>query len=134
FTNKAFNQAMPFPIILDGDKNEEQLNQKSLSENSYAFFKNGNLITQSGKFVYPNTDSSFPQQVDKYITLKEDGHFVHMLYRPNTYTTIIVSKEAQSYWEFIALASSSFLLLYVVMALVNLFVALVPIFMSQRLS
>src|SRR5690606_39506605 len=58
----------------------------------------------------------------------------HMLYRPNSYTTIIVSKEAQSYWEFIALASSSFLLLYVIMTFVNLCVVLIPIFMSQKLS
>jgi len=134
FTNKAFNQALPFPIILDGDKNEQQLSQKNLSENSYAFYKNGSLITQNGKFVYPRTDASFPQQIGEYITLKEEGRFIHMLYRPNSYTTIIVSKEAQSYWEFIALASSSFLLLYVIMAFVNLGVVLIPIFMSQKLS
>jgi len=134
FTNKAFNQVLPFPIILNADKNEQQLNQKNLSEDSYAFFKNGTLITQNGKYVYPSTDASLPQKVGEYITLNDDPRFIHMLYRPNSYTTIIVSKEAQSYWEFIALASSSFLLLYVVTTLINMCLALIPVFFVQNLS
>ncbi len=134
FTNKVFNQALPFPIILNTNKNEPQISQQNLGENSYAFYKNGSLITQNGKFIYPSTDSSFPQTTKEYIMLDQDDRFTQVMYRPNSYTTIIVSKETQSYWEFIALASSSFLLLYVITTLINIFLTIIPVFASQKFT
>src|SRR5690606_37340239 len=134
FTNKVFSPDLPFPILLGANNSEAPLREQNFGENSYAFYKNGNLITQNGKYIYPSTDASFPRAIEKYIVLNEDNRFIQIMYRPNAYTTIIVSKEKQSYWEFIALASSSFLLLYVITTLINFLLAIIPVFRSQDLS
>src|SRR5690606_5414172 len=87
FTNKVFSQALPFPILLGANNNDAQLSEQNFGENSYAFYKNGTLITQNGKYIYPNTDASFPQAIEEYIVLKEDNRFTQVMYRPNSYTT-----------------------------------------------
>lgn len=133
FTNKAFTSALPFPIVLNTNTNE-QLEQQNLSGNSYAFYKNGALVTQNGNYIYANTNASFPKEIDTYITIDDDPDFIHVLYNPNAFTTIVVSKKTQSYWEFIALASFSFLILYVLTTLIELFWAILPVFTSQKLS
>jgi hypothetical protein len=134
FTNKAFTSALPFPIVLMNTNVNEQLNQQSLSSNSYAFYKNGALVTQNGNYVYPNTSSSLPKEINTYITLENDQDFIHLVYNPNAFTTIVVSKKTQTYWEFIALASFSFLILYILTAIIQLIWTVLPIFISKKLS
>ncbi|HMR18494.1 MAG TPA: hypothetical protein PKA53_04270, partial [Sphingobacterium sp.] len=134
FTNKAFTPTLPFPVVLYANTKEQQLNQQDLSGNSYAFYKNGALVTQNGSYIYPNTNTSFPKAINTYITLDDEPDFIHVLYNPNAFTTIVVSKKTQSYWEFIALASFSFLILYVLTALIEVTWIILPIFTSKNLS
>lgn len=130
FRNKAFTSPLPFPVVLHNQ--DQSLNQKR--NNSFAFYKNGVLVAQNGYHVYPNTNSSFPKELDQYITMDDDPNHLHVLYNPNPYHTIIVSKKKQPYWEFIALASFSFLILYLVMALVQFVWSILPVFRSTKMS
>lgn len=131
FRNKAFSSPLPFPVVLS---NNDKLQQQSRSGNSFAFYKNGTLVAQNGLHVYPNTSASLPKELNTYITLDNDPNYVHVLYNPNPFNTIVVSKKKQPYWEFIALASFSFLILYLLMACVQFIWGILPVFKSKRIS
>lgn len=131
FRNKAFSSPLPFPIVLS---NNDRLQLQNRNVNSFAFYKNGVLVAQNGFHVYPNNNSSFPRELDTYITLDDDPTHLHVLYNPNPFHTIVASKKKQPYWEFIALASFSFLILYILMACVQMCWGMLPIFRSKQLS
>ncbi|WP_216629107.1 ATP-binding protein [Sphingobacterium lumbrici] len=131
FKNKAFSPTIPYPVILT-DNRLNFINQENINKDSFALYKNGSLITQNGKYTYPNTDKEYPKNENEFIKLNDSFGFHHMLYKPNSFTTIIVSKPFQSYWEFIAVVSLSFLILYISTTILKFFNSIYAVFSSKR--
>src|SRR5690606_40260554 len=77
---------------------------------------------------------SLRRQLDSCSFLDDDPTHLRVLYTPHHFHTIVASKKKQPYWEFIALASFSFLILYTLMACVQMCWRMLPIFRSKQLS
>lgn len=106
--NRSFSQLSPYPDILAESRIEQQ-QTNLISQYAYAFFRDGNLVSQYGNYIYPTTDMSFPDEERKYIHLGYSNDFGHLMYRPNNRTLIVLSKPQQSSW--MQLASLSFIFL-----------------------
>jgi two-component system, NtrC family, nitrogen regulation sensor histidine kinase NtrY len=65
-----------------------------LTNYSYAKYRNGKLINQSGKFPYNNTDVDFAVDSNNFY-VEEKEEFNHLLYRPDANNLIVVSKHRQ---------------------------------------
>ncbi len=106
--NRSFSQLSTYPDILT-DSRLEQQQTNLIAEYAYAFYRDGNLVSQYGDYVYPPTDNNFPTEQRKYIHLGYTDGFGHLMYRPNSRTLIVLSKPEQSNW--MQLASLSFIFL-----------------------
>lgn len=113
-SNKTFRRHSFFPEVLMERKTDLS---DEFEKYSYAFYNNGNLQNQSGKFLYPPRDEKFPQDLMHYSRLIDDNGFTHLVYKPNTGETIVLSNKNQNWW--IKLGSLSFLfLVFLVFSLV----------------
>lgn len=106
--NRSFSQLSNYPDIL-ADSRIEQQRSNLILQYAYAFYRDGNLVSQYGDYVYPISDDSFPDEERKYIHLGYRGDFGHLMYRPNDRTLIVLSVPQQSSW--MQLASLSFIFL-----------------------
>src|SRR5690606_6750687 len=106
--NRSFSQLSSYPDILT-DSRVEQQQTNLIADYAYAFYRDGNLVSQYGNYVYPITDESFPAEKRKYIHLGYTNGFGHLMYRPNDRTLIVLSEPQQSSW--MQLASLSFIFL-----------------------
>lgn len=122
FTNKNSNEII---YTLTGEKSI-LTNFQNSEEDSYAIYRNGTLVSQKGKYIYPNRDNQLSQQVNEFINYSTRDGYYHILYRDNDNETIIVSKPDQPYWQFIAIASVVFLLLYALSFLTKFLVHIIP--------
>lgn len=125
FKSKAFNPNFPFPVLTES-QSEEGIRPQRVIKDSFAFYKNGSLVTQNGKYTYSNTDSGYPKKTHEFIFLDNNDGFSHILYKPNPETSIVVSKPNQTYWQYIAIASLSFLTLYLTLTLAQFVLTIVP--------
>ncbi|KAF5271267.1 hypothetical protein FQR65_LT17656 [Abscondita terminalis] len=66
-------------------KGENQPEQESFLNNSFALYKDKQLVTQYGKYTYPSTDNKFPDKVGKFIEIDEPGDYFHLMYRPDSH-------------------------------------------------
>src|SRR5690606_22959644 len=104
--NRSFSQLSSYPDIL-ADSRIEQQQTNLISQYAYAFYRDGNLVSQYGNYIYPTTDISYPKEERRYIHLGYTNDFGHLMYRPNNRTLIVLSKPQQSSW--MQLASLSFI-------------------------
>ncbi|TDQ81233.1 ATP-binding protein [Sphingobacterium yanglingense] len=130
FKSKAFNPNFPFPVLTES-QSEEGVSPQRVIKDSFALYKNGNLITQNGKYTYPNSDNSYPQKTHEFLYLDDNNGFYHIIYKPNKETTIIVSKPHHSYWQYIAVASVAFLTLYLALAISKFLLVIIPKYLRQ---
>src|SRR5690606_7460184 len=88
---------------------------------SFAFYRDGTLVSQYGDYVYPLSSEAYPPDQRKYIPLGNEGGFDHMMYRPNSRTLIVVSQPQQSSWKQLAALSFIFLvfLLFAILAFIS---------------
>lgn len=116
--NTALKRYALFPeILIDG--NMEISNE--FEKYSYAFYKGGELQNQNGKYLYPQTDVRFPQEIQNYINIPDKDGFMHILYKPNEKETIILSSKNQRWWVHLASLSFLFLVFLVFVILVYIF-------------
>src|SRR5690606_14211541 len=99
--NRSFAQRRMFPDgLIDG--RIEQHQSDALSQYAYAFYQDGNLISQFGKYRYPLTDGIYPPDRRRYVPLGNYGGFNHLMYRPNESTMVVLSKPERNHWAQIA--------------------------------
>lgn len=107
--SRSFSQYTSYPAVL-ADSRLDQHHTEMLSDYSYAFYRDGNLVNQSGKYVYPTQDSVYhPIGLREFTTIGQDKGFSHLAYQSNQRNLIVLSKPEQSSW--MQLASLSFFFL-----------------------
>ncbi|MGK6349873.1 ATP-binding protein [Parapedobacter sp. DT-150] len=118
--NRSFNQLASYPGILADNRISRQ-QTALISQYAYAFYRDGQLVSQYGDYVYPLSAEAYPAEQRKYISLGNNGGFEHLVYRPNNRTLIVVSQPEQSRWTQLAALSFIFLvfLLFAILAYVS---------------
>lgn len=119
FKNKSYSTTLPYPEILT-DSRFNIWQQDSYTRNSFALYKQGQLITQNGKYIYPNSTASFPKEINEFIRHEDNNGYLHMVYSPDANTTLIMSKPDMKIWEFIAVISFIFIILYIFFNIYNI--------------
>ncbi len=117
--NRSFSQLASYPDILADSRIGQQQTQL-ITQYSYAFYRDGALVSQYGDYVYPLSSEMYPAEQRKHISLGNEGGFGHMMYRPNSRTLIVVSQPQQSSWMQLAALSFIFLvfLLFAILAFI----------------
>ncbi|MBK1439759.1 HAMP domain-containing histidine kinase [Parapedobacter sp. ISTM3] len=117
--NRSFSQLAAYPDILADSRIGQQQTELS-TRYAYAFYRDGNLVSQYGDYVYPLSEATYPAEQRKYIPLGVEGGFEHMMYRPNSRTLILLSQRQQSSWMQLAALSFIFLvfLLFAILAFI----------------
>lgn len=119
FKNKSYSTEIPYPELLT-DSRLNLFQSESHSRSAFALYRDGQLITQNGDYTYPSTNESFPKDINKYIRMEDINGFFHMIYNPDSHTTLVMSKTVLSFWEFIAVFSFIFIILYIFFTLFNI--------------
>ncbi|PRD51258.1 ATP-binding protein [Sphingobacterium gobiense] len=127
--NLSYSTSLPYPEVLT-DNNTTAWQFDSFEDNSYALYKGNNLVTQYGNYNYTENDLSIPSKLREYMSLEEKDNYYHLAYKPDQYTTIILSTQKASFWEYLALASIIFILLLIFFGLFNLTNYLISTFSS----
>lgn len=105
--NKSFRQLSSYPdALLSGDRPDVN---STVNLTSFAFYLNGELISQQGEYLFPKTDENFPKKVNTYLRVPGENHSELLLYRPDARRLLIMSSKGESWW--MQLASLSFLFL-----------------------
>lgn len=128
FTNKNSNDVVN---LLTGQKSIISSFQ-DIDNNSFAVYRNGVLSSQKGSYIYPNNDSHLPQGSNEFINYESYDGYYHIIYRTNENETIVVSKQNQPYWQFLAIASAAFLLLYALSFLTNFSLHIIPRYLNKE--
>ncbi|SEL61817.1 HAMP domain-containing protein [Parapedobacter koreensis] len=118
--NRSFSQLAAYPDIL-ADSRIDQQQTELITRYAYAFYRDGNLVSQYGDYVYPLSGETYPTEQRKYIALGDEGGFEHMMYRPNSRTLIVLSQRQQNSWMQLAALSFIFLvfLLFAMLAFIS---------------
>ncbi|WP_293913281.1 MULTISPECIES: sensor histidine kinase [unclassified Sphingobacterium] len=128
--NRAFSYILPYPEILS-DSRTTSLQQESFLNNSFALYKDKQLVTQYGKYTYPSADSKFPDKVGKFIEIDEPGDYFHLMYRPDSHTTLVISRANQNFYDYLAVTCFFFVLLFVFFSIVDIVIYLIQT-MTQK--
>ena len=117
--NLSFGTPIPYPDILSDNRViNRQFDQ--FQGNSYAFYRDKELVTQFGPFNYPSQDTYKGEKTHKYTRINDNSDFIHLVYKPDTATTIVYSKLKPSVWDILALGSIVFLFLLCFFSIYNL--------------
>ena len=116
------------------DTNTDKFTNSKTKDYNFAIYKDGVLISQNGKYTYPNKDKYFDLNTDEFIDIDDENKYQHIIFRPNTRTTLIVSKPLQSYWQFITVVSITFLFIYLLVFIVRFISQILPIYLRQDVS
>lgn len=108
--NLAFGTPIPYPEILSDTRLINKQFDPFLG-NSYAFYKAGELITQYGNYDYASNDQKLPKRLHQYSQLKDKSDYIHLVYKPDRYTTVVFSKLKPNFWDILALGSIVFIFL-----------------------
>ncbi|HIX54017.1 MAG TPA: ATP-binding protein [Candidatus Sphingobacterium stercoripullorum] len=120
FENKAFSTTIPYPEPLI-DSRFDIWNQEIYENSSFALYKNGRLLTQNGDYVYPSTLEYIKHKTNHFTSYEDDTGHHHVTYSPDSRTTLIISKPLSKLWEYVAMSSFLFVILYLVFSIFNLF-------------
>ncbi len=116
--NLAYSTLLPYPEILSDNKSSAW-QFDAFENNSYALYKGHNLVTQYGTYNYAENDFNIPNKLREFLEIKEQDNFLHLAYKPDQYTTIILSKQKTTAWEHLALGSIVFILLLIFFGVFN---------------
>lgn len=118
--NRSFNQFPDYPVILS-DSRIDQTQTDLNSEYSYAFYTDGELISQNGRYTFPMRDSTYLSLgIRELKHVGYHGGFSHMAYRTNEHNLLILSKPEQGGW--LQFASLSFFFLVYLLVFFILYV------------
>ncbi len=117
--NRSFSQYVSYPgVLADSRLNLRQT--EGIATYAFAFYRSGQLINQTGKYVYPVSDSVyFPLGIREFKKVGRDHGFSHMAYKPNQRTTIVLSKPQHGVWMQFAALSFFFLVFLVFFIVVS---------------
>lgn len=108
--NLSYSTSLPYPEVLS-DNRVTAWQFENLQTDSYALYKRNKLVTQYGKYSYDDNDAYVPNQVLEYLPLNRPDGYNHLAFRPDDYTTIVLSKEKKTIWEHLAFGSIMFILI-----------------------
>lgn len=102
--SKPFRSIEPFPELLTENSPNETDDFKGYS---YAFYSDGKLLNQSGKYIYSLANFEFSGKLKQYVykTTIGDGtgtstsHYSHLIYQPSDREIIVVSKEDDMFYS-----------------------------------
>lgn len=118
-------------ILSLNEKKSNFFNPLSPEKDSYALYRFGSLVSQKGKYTYANSDAEYPQEINTFFNYKNEDGFYHVGYKPNKDNTIIVSKSKLPLWQLFAIASMSFVLLYLVFLVIKLIINIIPKYFNE---
>lgn len=127
------NIASFIPFLNKNTGIDDHPNSK-IKDFNFAIYKEGALISQNGKHTYSNHDPYHTQKINEFIYINDDDSYNHVIYRPDENTTLIVSKQIQSSWQFITVVSITFLYLYILINLVRLLSQILPVYVRQNVT
>lgn len=107
--SKRLAEVGAFPELLVDGKIKDDL---QLKDYSYAYYKDGRLLNQHGKYVYNLRNYDFIGSSGEYLfenNTENDHQYSHLIFQPNPRRLIIVSKERSTTLD--QLASVSFIFL-----------------------
>jgi two-component system, NtrC family, nitrogen regulation sensor histidine kinase NtrY len=108
-------------LLVDGEIKEEV----PLKEYSYAYYNNGRLANQYGKFVYDLSIGDFKGKVRDYVFIRSKDlngkEYSHLLFQPNNRKLIVISKAVNPLLTQLASVSFVFLVLLLFSAFIFLF-------------
>ncbi|MDB5013524.1 MAG: two-component sensor histidine kinase, partial [Daejeonella sp.] len=111
-SSKSFTESGSFPELLDDGRIIRDYN---FNEYSYAYYNNGRLVNQQGKYVYDLINKDLKGKPNDFIfVIKADNKgngYSHLIYHPNALKIIIISKEVPSLLSQLAAVSFIFLIL-----------------------
>jgi signal transduction histidine kinase len=96
--SKQLKAAEPFPeLLIEGTPYQNN----SFKGYSYAYYSDGKLLNQSGKYIYSLVNFEFEGKLKKYVyqtthenSVENNGlTYSHLIYQPNERRLIVVSKE-----------------------------------------
>ncbi len=118
-TNKSFSYNLSYPGILsEGRLNNLQMD--ILKKNSFVIYKDDEIIQQSGNFSYPLTPREFSKQKFEYDILEKNDGYIHMSFRPDDYTLIVMSCPKINLWTYLTTTSTIFIILFIFLAVSSL--------------
>ena len=110
-TSDRLDQMGAFPELLVDGKIKEDV---WLKDYSYAYYNDGLLLNQHGKYVYNLRNSEFDAKNKGFLFVNntENGRkYNHLVYQPNSRKVIVISKEVNNLVTQLASASFIFLVL-----------------------
>lgn len=110
-TSNRLDQMGAFPELLVDGKIKEDVQLKDFS---YAYYNDGLLLSQHGKYVYNlrNADFKVPSGQFVFVNNMDEGKkYSHLVYQPNPRKLIVISKEVNTLINQLASASFIFLVL-----------------------
>ncbi|MGV3684354.1 MAG: ATP-binding protein [Daejeonella sp.] len=119
-TSKRLEQMGAFPELLVDGKIIEDV---QLKDYSFAYYNDGRLLNQQGKYVYNLQNYDFKGKIKDFVFVNnvEGGkEYNHLIYQPNQRKLIVVSKEVSSLLTQLASGSFIFLVLLFFAVLVYL--------------
>ncbi len=118
--SKRLDEIGSFPELLVDGKIKEDL---QLKDYSYAYYNDGRLLNQHGKYVYNLQNYEFEGRNKNFVFVNnyENGReYNHLIYKPNAQKLIVISKETNSLLKQLASVSFIFLVLLIFASLVYL--------------
>jgi signal transduction histidine kinase len=119
-TSKRLDQMGAFPELLVDGKIKEDV---QLRDYSYAYYNDGLLLNQHGKYVYNLQNYDFKGKIKDFVFVNniENGKkYNHLIYQPNQRKLIVISREVNGLLTQLASASFIFLVLLLFAVLVYL--------------
>jgi two-component system nitrogen regulation sensor histidine kinase NtrY len=107
--SKLISEELGYPELL---LNNELSRQKALNNYSYAKYRNGKLITKSGKYVYFLTFPDGWKNNDEFLFV-EEKKYEHLIYDYDNKSTIVISKPKLSVLDIIAFFSYIFVYYFI---------------------
>lgn len=118
--SKRLDEVGAFPELLVDGKIKEDL---QLKDYSYAYYNDGRLLNQHGKYVYNLQNYDFEGKIKNFVFVNnyENGReYNHLIYKPNQRKLIVISREVNSLLNQLASVSFIFLVLLTFAALIYL--------------
>ncbi len=108
----AFNGTLP-QLLQNGNANQSS----QFTNYSYAFYENKKLVNQYGPFVYDLINDFFINgAIKEFVVLNKNG-FEHLIYKPTSTTTIVVTSESNTFWRELA-SLSFFFIIFLLFAII----------------
>ncbi len=112
---KLQGQALGYPeLLIEGNKRSSS----NLDEFSYAKYKDGVLVAELGEFPYSLTSAIYETNDKEFASSTIDG-FDHLIYKPNSKITIIVSNPTISLLDILIILSYIFVFFHIVFTIIT---------------